>query len=251
LKRLVSAHKELAQAELADIADGIKRAAAFVGIAVGAAIFAALLVAIGTPLFLGEWLFGSIGWGIILGLLLMLAIAVASAISALDAKRSWGIGPTLFGGIVVGAVVGVVLGLDLTNRGWTALGDAVAPGLDPSSRPLVLAVVSLAIIGGLLGLISGAVGGGVRAGVGGLVAGGIVGALLGALTAIATGPRVGAAIGVATGLVVWIALMGLDVVRHGVDTDELKQRFWPERTIQAFKETIEWARERMPLSRRS
>ena len=79
----------------------------------------------------------------------------------------------------------------------------------------------------------------------------IAGALLGALTAIATGPRVGAAIGVAVGLIAWIGLMGLDVARRGVDTDELKHRFWPERTIEVTKETIEWARERMPLSRKS
>ena len=181
----------------------------------------------------------------------MLAIAVAAGVTALDRSRSWGIAMPLLGAAVVGIVVGVVLGLDLTNRAWTALGDVAAPGLDPSSRPLVLAVPSLAVIGGVLGLIAGAVGGGIGAAIGGLVGGAIVGALLGALTAIATGLRVGTAIGVATGLIVWIALMGLDIVRHGVDTAELKHRFWPERTIEATKETIEWARERMPLSRRS
>jgi uncharacterized membrane protein (DUF485 family) len=247
----VSAHKELAQAEFADITDALKRAAVLIGVAIGAGIFATLLVGVGTPLFLGEWIFGSIGWGILLGLLLMLAIAVAAGVTTLDARRSWGIGLPLLGGALIGIIVGVVLGLDLTNRAWTALGDAAAPGLDPSSRPLVLAVVSLAVIGGVLGLIAGGVGGGVGAAIGGLVGGAIAGALLGALTAIATGPRVGAAIGVASGLIAWIALMGLDIARHGVDTEELKQRFWPERTIEATKETIEWARERMPLSRRS
>jgi hypothetical protein len=251
VKRLVSSHKELAQAEFADITDAIKRAAILVGVAIGAAIFAGLLVAIGTPLFLGEWLFGSIGWGILLGLLLMLAIAVAAGVMTLDTKKSWGIGPPFLVAAVIGIVVGVVLGLDLTNRAWSALGDAAAPALDPSSRPLILAAGSLAVIGGVLGLIAGGVGGGVGAAIGGLVGGAVAGALLGALTAIATGPRVGAAIGVATGLITWIALMGLDIARHGVDTDELKHRFWPERTIEATKETIEWARERMPLSRRS
>jgi hypothetical protein len=251
VKRLVSSHVELAKAEFADITDAIKRAAVLVGVAVGAAVFAGLLVAIGTPLFLGEWLFGSIGWGILLGLLLMLAVAVAAGVTALDTRRSWGIGPPFLAAAVIGVIVGVALGLDLTNRAWTALGDAAAPGLDPSSRPLVLAAGSLAIIGGVLGLIAGGVGGGVGAAIGGLVGGAIAGALLGALTAIATGPRVGAAIGVATGLIAWIALMGVDIARHGVDTEALKHRFWPERTIEATKETIEWARERMPLSRKS
>jgi len=251
VKRLVGAHIELAKAEFADITDAIKRVAILVGLAIGAVIFGLLLVAIGTPLFLGELLFGSIGWGVLLGLLLLLAIAVAAGILALDAGRARGVAWPFLAATVIGIVVGVVLGLDLTNRAWTALGDAVATGLDPSSRPLVLAAVSLAVIGGVLGLISGAVGGGAGAAVGGLVGGAIAGALLGALTAIATGPRVGAAIGVAVGLIAWIALMGLDVARRGVDTDELKHRFWPERTIEVTKETIEWARERMPLSRKS
>ena len=247
----MSSHIELAKAEFADITDAIKRAAVLVGVAIGAAIFAGLLVAIGTPLFLGEWLFGSIGWGILLGLLLMLAVAVAAGVTALDAKKSWGIGPPFLAAALIGIIVGVVLGLDLTNRAWSMLGDATVPGLDPSSRPLIVAAGSLAVIGAVLGLIAGGLGGGIAAAIGGLVGGAIVGALLGALTAIATGPRVGAAIGVATGLILWIALMGLDIVRHGVDTEDLKHRFWPERTIEATKETIEWARERMPLLRRS
>jgi len=250
-KRLFDAHLELAKAEFGEIADAVKRAAALIGVAIGAAIFAGLLVAIGTPLFLGEWLFGSIGWGILLGLLLMLTIAVAAGVKALDASTSWGIAPPFVVAAVVGIVVGVALGLDLTNRGWTALGDAAFSGLDPSSRPLVLAAGSLAVIGAIIGLIAGGLGGGAGAAVGGLIGGAIAGALLGALTAIATGPRVGAAIGVAAGLIVWIALMAVDIVRHGVDTDELKERFMPDRTIEVTKETIEWARERMPLSRRS
>jgi len=248
---MVGAHVELAKAEFGDIADAIKRAAILIGVAIGAAIFAAMLVAIGTPLFLGEWLFGSIGWGIPLGLLLMLAIAVASGVKALDTSRSWGIGRTLLLAALIGIVVGVVLGLDLTNRAWTAVGDAVAGNLDASYRPLVVAAASLAVVGGVLGLIGGAARAGVGAGIGGLVGGAIGGALIGVLTAIATGPRVGAAIGVAVGLIVWVGLMGTDIARHGVDTEELKHRFTPERTIEVTKETIEWARERMPLTRKS
>ena len=247
----MGAHVELAKAEFGDIGDAIKRAAVLVGVAIGAAIFAGLLVAVGTPLFLGEWLFGSIGWGILLGLLLMVAIAVAAGVKALDTNRSWGIGAPFLAAAVIGIVVGIVLGLDLTNRAWTAAGDAVAGNIDASYRPLVVAAASLAIIGGVLGLIGGAAAGGLGAGIGGLVGGAIAGALLGVLTAIATGPRVGAAIGVAVGLIVWIGLMATDIARHGVDTDELKERFWPDRTIEVTKETIEWARERMPLMRRS
>ena len=250
-KQLVKSHVELAKAEFADITDAIKRAAILVGVAIAAGIFAGLLVAVGTPLFLGEWLFGSIGWGILLGLLLMLGIAVAAGVTTLDTRKSWGVGKPFLAGLVVGIAVGVLLGLDLTNRGWTMAGDAVAPGVDAAYRPLLVAAGSLAVIGGVVGLIAGGVGGGVGAAVGGLFGGAIAGALLGVLTAIATGPRVGAAIGVATGLILWIALMGADIARHGIDTEDLKHRFWPERTIEVTKETIEWARERMPLTRKS
>ena len=250
-KQLVKSHVELAKAEFADITDAIKRAAILVGVAIAAGIFAGLLVAVGMPLFLGEWLFGSIGWGILLGLLLMLGIAVAAGVTTLDTRKSWGVGKPFLAGLVVGIAVGVLLGLDLTNRGWTMAGDAVAPGVDAAYRPLLVAAGSLAVIGAILGLIAGGFGGGVGSAVGGLFGGAIAGALLGVLTAIATGPRVGAAIGVATGLILWIALMGADIARHGIDTEDLKHRFWPERTIEVTKETIEWARERMPLTRRS
>ena len=127
----------------------------------------------------------------------------------------------------------------------------MAGNLDASYRPLVVAAASLAVVGGVLGLIGGAARAGVGAGIGGLIGGAIAGALIGVLTAIATGPRVGAAIGVAVGLIVWVGLMATDIARHGVDTEELKHRFTPERTIEVTKETIEWARERMPLTRRS
>ena len=45
--------------------------------------------------------------------------------------------------------------------------------------------------------------------------------------------------------------MGAGIARGGFDTDALKDRFWPAKTIEATKETIQWARDRMPLSRRS
>ena len=92
-------------------------------------------------------------------------------------------------------MVGIVLGLDLTNRGWTAVGDSLMPGVDVGFRPLAIAVLSLAVIGGVIGLI-----GGLRApggsAVGGLFVGAFTGIVLGVLTAVALGPRVGAAFGV-------------------------------------------------------
>jgi hypothetical protein len=250
-KRLIGAHVELAKSELGDIADAAKRAAALVGIAIAAGIVAALIVTVGLPLFLGEALFGSMGWGIMLGLLLLAALALAAIVAALRPGVQASIGGPFLAGVIVAVVVGVVLGLNLTNRGWTALADTLVPAMDAAYRPLVVAVVALAVIGAVIGLIGGATAGGGSGAMGGLVAGFFAGVLLGLITALAPGRRVGAAVGVEAGLITWIAAMGAGVARGGFDTEALKDRFWPARTIEATKETIEWARERMPLSRRS
>jgi len=145
----------------------------------------------------------------------------------------------------------VIFGLDITNRGWTLLADNVAPGLAQESRPLLVAVVALGVIGAIVGLIVGLASGMGAGAIGSLVAGAILGVAVGALTAAAPGPRVGAAIGVAAGLIAWSGLMAASLAGGGFDTDKLKDRFWPRRTIEVTKETIEWARERMPLKRTS
>ena len=87
----------------------------------------------------------------------------------------------------------------------------------------------------------------------GLSIGAGLGVILALLTAIAFGWRVGIAIGVAIGLGTWIGMLALEGTRIGeLFTEEnLKKRFYPERTIEMTKETIEWARARMPLSRKS
>jgi hypothetical protein len=245
---LASAHIDLAKAEIGDVLDEVKRIAALVGVAIAVLLLAGLLLPIGLALFVGETLFGSIGWGVLHGSLLLVDIGLMCVLLVVASAR--GIGGAFLLAVVVGVVVGVVLGLDLTNRAWTLLGDQIAGQFAASDRPLVVAAGSLAIIGAVLGLLS-AFRGGAMAAVLGIIAGAIAGALLGALTAIALGPRVGAAIGVTVALLVWPAAMGLRVARAGFDGEEFKSRFWPETTIETTKETIEWVRRRMPLGRGS
>jgi hypothetical protein len=86
---------------------------------------------------------------------------------------------------------------------------------------------------------------------GGASLGIVFGVVLAAFTAIAFGRRVGAALGFTAGLIIWPAAMTLEVMQTGIDFDSLKQRLWPQQTIDTTKETIEWARERTPLSRKS
>jgi hypothetical protein len=319
-KRLFDAHLELARAEFEEIGDAIKRAAILGGVAIAALLVAGLLATVGTPLFLGEWIFGSIGWGLLHGLLLLVAIAAAAALAALGTETSR-IGRSFLIAAVIGLIVGVVLGLDLSNRAWSAAGDALVPAVTLGTRPLVAALVILPAVGGLIiGLLSllrslglEAAGSdrpsvGARVSVGlptaayvawlvafayayttgvlmpdwrifaaagagfvvtevvlvivgrwrpgfdllsGLTTGVVIGLVLAFLTAIAFGRRVGAAMGVTVGLIAWPTLMAADFAARGIDTNALKERFIPRQTIDMTKETMEWARARMPLSRKS
>ena len=81
--------------------------------------------------------------------------------------------------------------------------------------------------------------------------GAVLGVTIGALTAVNPGIRVGAALGMEVGLIIWIALMIRTIASGGFDTEKLKARYWPTLTIETTKETIEWARARMPLAKRS
>jgi hypothetical protein len=244
VKRLVRAHIGLARAEAGEIAGEVRRMVALVGLAIGAVVAVGLLLAVGLPLFLGEWLFGSIGWGVLLGAVLLVDLAVAAALLALDVGGSR-VGRDFVIAAVIGTALGVVLGFDLTHRAWTSLGESVVPNLDPGTRPLIVAVVTLAIIGGLLGLAAGFRGGGVS--IGGLFAGALGGAILGVITAASIPPTVGAALGVLVALLAWPVLSGRAVIAGGIDGEAIKQRFMPDQTIEMTKETIEWVRQRTPL----
>ena len=243
--RLAMAHIDLARTEAAAIGGEIARVAALAGLAVGVLFFAAILVVIGGSLFLAEWLLGSMGWGILHGLLLFIGVAVAAALAAVGVPGER-IGRWLVVGALVGVIVAVVLGLHLPNRLYAAIGDALNLPIDPGTRPLAVGVG----IGAILGLLAGIVvalrldDGGAR--VGALVAAIILGALLGAVTAITFEAQVAAGIGIAVAYATWIALMAADVTRTGIDTDALRARFYPRRTIETSKETLEWLQRRMP-----
>jgi hypothetical protein len=249
VKRLVRAHVDLARAELADIVDEVKRMVALFGAAIGALVLVALLLFIGGLLFLGEWLFGSIGWGVLLGTFLLLDVAAVAVLLALEAGGGR-IGRAFLVALLLGVVVGLVFGFDLTHQGWEALGEQVLPTADPGWRPVLMGVAALATILGILGLVAG-VRGGIGAAFGGLVAGALLGAVLGVVTGISLPPTVGAALGVLVGLVAWPLIAGRDLARKGIDGEAIKGRFVPSQTMELTKETIEWVRARMPLAPKS
>ena len=255
--RLVTAHVELARAELSEILDEAKRVAVLAGTALGLVLFAVILVTVGSSLFVGEWLFGSIGWGILHVTELTLTAALVCVLVALDVPKERLLA-RLAAAILVGAVVGVVAGLSLPNRLWEALGAAIVPSLEPVNRPLVVGLGVGAGLGLVLGMVAGArasAGGTLGAAVAGALGWGVVAALVGAIagafSAITFGPRVGIALGVATALGAWAGLSGLEAWRTGIDPEAFMRKFYPTRTIETTKETIEWVRERTPLGPKS
>lgn len=243
---LVRAHVDLAKTEAGAIAGQVGRLAALGALAVALVIFAVFLGLVGTALFTGEWLLGSIGWGVLHGVLFCLAAAVAAILLAI------GVPPRRVAVAFIAAVIGVVvlaliLGLNLPNRLFSAVGDAVAPSADPAYRTLVVGLVLGALVGLIFGIVVAITRASSSAGrVASVVGLAILGLLLGAFLSITFGPQVGTGIAIAAGYLIWIALMAFDVVRTGIDLETLKNRFYPKQTIDTSKETLEWLQKRMP-----
>ena len=307
---LVRAHIDLAKAEASEIGGEIGAVAIAVGIAIAALILVAFLVPIGTTLFLGEWLFGSMGWGVLLGTEALVLLGTAAVLGSLGAGR---VARAIALAFIAGLVVAILFGTNAPNRLYVAIAEQFGPGIDPGVIALVAGTGIGLVVGGLLGLLAGArrgTGGDAVSGlIGGAVLGGIFGALIGgvvrlaenegsrpmvvgllviggvaALVGLVLGARggggasgavtgflggfvlggaVGAfsaitfawhvaiAIGLALFLGLAIALMLADVASRGIDTEALKQRFYPQASIDMGKETVEWAKARMPRGPRS
>jgi len=233
----------LAKAELAVILADVKQVAALAALALALLLYIALLVPVGTALFLGEWIFGSMGWGILHGTLFSIGTAVILVLIALRVSRTY-IAGTLVLAAAVGVIVGVVLGLALPNAAYASIAEAAAPGSETGMGPLLVGVAIWGAIFAVAGLVVGARASGAGGAIGGFFAGAILGALFGAFTAISFGPQVGAALGVTVTLVLWPALAALRL--RGYDWEALKQRFMPQASIDAALETKAYVEARLP-----
>jgi len=242
---LARAHVDLAQAEADEIKGEVARAALLAGIALACVVVLGFLLTVGLLLFIGEAAFGSMGWGVLHGTLLLVGVAVMAGLLAI---RVSGVGVAFLTALVSGAIVAVLLGTQLPNEAWRRIGEGLNLGIDAGMLPLVVGAVVMAIVGAVAGAIGGSRSG---AAAGGLIGGLVLGAIVGALSALTPGWRVAIALGVTVWLLSWTILMGALVARTGVDREALKARFWPQTTIDTTKETIEWAKARMPLGPRS
>ena len=241
---LAKAHVDLAKEEAGEIGREGGKLAGLMAAAVGLVLLAAILLIIGTTVFLGEWLFGSAGWGVVHGTLAFLTFAVALVLLGLGVSPVR-IARALLVGIVVGVVTAVVLGLGLLNQLYASIGTSLALNFEPGVRPLIVGMVLGAIVGLVIEILAAAraatpnwflaIGGGI-----------VLGVIAGAFTSITFGPQVGAALGVTIAYLTWAGLMALDVYRTGIDIEALKTRFTPTQTIETSKETLEWLQKRMP-----
>ncbi len=247
VRRLVTAHVALARTEISEIVERAKAAAIFVGIAIALLLFAAILASVGTTLFLGGWLFGSIGWGVLHGTLLCLALIVVLLLAALEIPPRR-LGATLAAALGIGVVVAVVLGLAWPHELFARTGNALLPGVETGVRPLVAGVALGALLGAVIAFLAGARAAGASGALAGLIGGAVLGAVLGAFLAISFRLHVGIALGITATLIAWPALAAAEL--RSFDWGALKARYWPAATIETTKETIEWVRARTPLGRR-
>jgi hypothetical protein len=233
---LANAHIELLKAELALAGQEL---AIIVGLALGALLLASLLlflVYIGTFLFLGEWLFGSIAWGILHGALLTVLFIVPIGLNLAGGRVSdWGRGFAV--AVAVTLIVSLVFASNVLRNAAVQAGEAVEPSLaiEPAVLPTLVGLVVGALgLGVALALVGLRVGGSVRLLVTGLVVGGIVGAILGSVTFDTQGA---VAVGVTIGLVSWLAATGVFAARRGFDPERRYRRLVPRESMAAFEES--------------
>lgn len=249
--RIARAHVSLAQAEFGEILAEGKRVGILAGIAFALLLFAGLLLPIGLTLFVGEWLFGSIGWGVLLGTELTIGGATVLVFAALYVPIGRILGRLLVA-LLVGIILAILLALDVPNHAFASVGASIIPSIDPGPRPLVAGLALGALVGAILGILAGLVR---RLGVGGTVGAAIglaiLGLVVGAIVAIDYSPAVAIALGLALALALWPILVAIDTYRRGIDLEALKNRFYPRLTVETTKETIEWVRKQRPLGPKS
>ena len=256
--RLVAAHVTLLRAEIGEIVGQLKLIALLGGLLAALGLFTANLLLIGLLLFLGEWIFGSLGWGLLHGVLLLAGVMTAIAMTLFSAPGRVVTG-ALLGAVVVGLAVGLLLAFNLPRRGAEALASAVrasGPTLDPAQAPVIVAIVAGALVLGILGLVIGARAGGAPIAVAALVGGLIIGALIGwPLGSVAFSLPGAIATALAAALAAWPILQLGMAASAGVDPGARFRRLWPRETYETALETrawleAEWLRRRSRLARR-
>jgi hypothetical protein len=253
VQRLVSAHVDLLKAELDQALREVAIIAGLAAIALVLALLMLILIWVGTWLFLGEWLFGSMGWGILHGTLFSIALIVPIGLNlAGGSVGAWARAFVI--SVVVAIALSVLFASNVMRTTAVWLGEQLQPSLSfmPSALPTLGAGVVGALVLAILFLVF------VRAAnlivrvIGGLVLGFILGAIFGSVTFDTKGAI---AVALTVALISWIALSAVLAVRRGIDSKARYEKLIPRASMAQFAATRayleqQWQRQRKKLSGR-
>jgi hypothetical protein len=242
---LFQAHLDLLKAEMGEIVGQIKLISAQAGCALVLLTMTGTLLYVGGFLFEGEWLFGSIGWGLAHGVLFGLALIVILALAIVGASRRAALGSLLLAVLVM---IGLAW-LCGSNAAYDAASNAAGQLAFPLDGTVAVALVGGAVIGAILfALMLGRLAG--RGGfIGGLFAGALLGMPIGWLIAAAPWtwpPAVGFAI--TFGLILW-PILDVVLALPGLDPAARFAKLYPRRSIDAANETRAWLEEQWQTRR--
>ena len=249
--RLIGAHVALFKAELSEILGLVKVIGTLAAVALVVGLTTANLLYIGGFLFLGEWLFGSMGWGLAHGVLFGFALITALMLGILGAPMSRTIVSFVIATILI---IGVALLLG-SNIPYNAAASVATSMPSPVNTPGWVALIVGAVIGAILFALLLAR----LAGRGGAIAGLVLGLIIGALVGWLMGgapwtwpPAVGFAI--TLGLAAWIVLNVVLSV-PSLDVAARFAKLKPTQTMEVIDETKtfleeQWRRRQPKLGRK-
>ena len=174
LRGLVDAHIALARAEIGSILGQIAKMAGLGGLAFVLLLLMANTLYIGGFLFIGEWLFGSIGWGLAHGVTFAIALAVLAILLAVGATMGRQVLAMVLA-VLIAIGVTVLLGSNVLYNSAVSIGGNLAA---LPTDVLVWMGIGAVVVGVAL-FVFGLATGGIRSGLGLLVAGAILGAIFG------------------------------------------------------------------------
>jgi hypothetical protein len=256
--RMLNAHIALLKAELAITG---KELGVIVGLALGAfviAVLALILLYVGSFLFFGELLFGSMGWGIIHGTLIAAAFIGFVVINLAGGQvERYGWGAAI--GVAVAVVFAAILLSNVGNTGGESLRDWLNDAFVTEDLPFGdawLVTLGGLVVVGLVGSIVAAILGWraelrgrelVTLAIVGFVLGGFIGAIWFSTRYQAPDGVLGLAITV--GLLTWIIAGIVLAARAGFDPEARYANLVPRESIAAFERskdfmTEQWERQK-------
>jgi hypothetical protein len=220
--------------------------ATFGGIAFVLLLTMANMLYIGGFLFLGEWLFGSMGWGLAHGVFFALGLAIVLVLLMLGATARQAIASFLIATVLT-VLLAAFLGTNVAYNSAVYIGQQLPFPLNSGTAVGMLGGLLIGAI--VLGILLARIGGR-----GGLYLGLFIGAAIGSVLGLSVGsaawtwpPAVGFAISI--GLVLW-PIINFAISWPSLDLEEYFSRLSPKETIAAVTETREWlqnqAQSRLP-----